>query len=459
MRRIADILVSTLSVRRTVCALLALCAVSLALQAQDYSRMAERTINGTARYVGMSGAMSAIGGDPTSVYDNPAGLGLYRRMEIMLTADAAFDRTRQYTPDGFINTTKRNRGMLAQASFVFSLPTYRADDDGVQYHNLMFSYQRLHSFHRAMVGSGLKDPSLGALLASSAVNWNIPFCSDRSTASEYLQLREAGYVNEYGVDYAMNIKNQWYVCLGIRMQSYMLSADANYVESFIATNEQGVAFANENRTTLLYSGTTAHLAAGLIYRPTQWLRLGMGLTTPTIGTLRIYSTGTFYAQTDSLRASYAPDGSSVDREFHMPLHLSSSVAFQFGAYGLLGLQYDYRHGNYIQDQHSMRVGLEVIPVMGLYLNAGYAFESTFSKDKIVPMDPSFDRQDTYFINPQWTQYASFGIGYRGEYMIFQAAYQYRWQRINLYAHENIAEPYNMHTDTHRIVFTIAWHQW
>ena len=119
MRRIADILVSTLSVRRTVCALLALCAVSLALQAQDYSRMAERTINGTARYVGMSGAMSAIGGDPTAVYDNPAGLGLYRRMEIMLTADGAFDRTRQYTPDGFINPSRCNRGVLAQASFVF----------------------------------------------------------------------------------------------------------------------------------------------------------------------------------------------------------------------------------------------------------------------------------------------------------------------------------------------------
>ena len=49
------------------------------LQAQDFSRMSERSIMGTARYVGMSGAMTAIGGDPSACLDNPAGLGLYRR--------------------------------------------------------------------------------------------------------------------------------------------------------------------------------------------------------------------------------------------------------------------------------------------------------------------------------------------------------------------------------------------
>ena len=63
--------------------------------AQDVQRFAERQIIGTARYVGMGGAMTAIGGDPSAVIDNPAGLGLYRRSEIALTIDETIDRTQQ----------------------------------------------------------------------------------------------------------------------------------------------------------------------------------------------------------------------------------------------------------------------------------------------------------------------------------------------------------------------------
>ena len=48
---------------------------------------------GTARYVGMAGAMSAVGGDPSAVMDNVAGLGLYRRSEVMITFDETLDRT------------------------------------------------------------------------------------------------------------------------------------------------------------------------------------------------------------------------------------------------------------------------------------------------------------------------------------------------------------------------------
>ena len=60
---------------------------------QDVQRFAERQIIGTARYVGMGGAMTAVGGDPSAVLDNPAGLGLYRRSELMLSLDETIDKT------------------------------------------------------------------------------------------------------------------------------------------------------------------------------------------------------------------------------------------------------------------------------------------------------------------------------------------------------------------------------
>ena len=74
---------------------LVLGTLSLCTWSQDYTRLSERTIIGTARYVGMSGAMTAIGGDPSAVTDNPAGLGLYRRAEAMATMDIGIDRTQQ----------------------------------------------------------------------------------------------------------------------------------------------------------------------------------------------------------------------------------------------------------------------------------------------------------------------------------------------------------------------------
>jgi hypothetical protein len=76
---------------------------------------------------------------------------------------------------------------------------------------------------------------------------------------------------------------------------------------------------------------------------------------------------------------------------------------------------------------------------------------------VVHVDPTLHRQDVYFQRVRWSQYVSGGIGYRGQYFVVQAAYQYRWQRMQLYAHENAVDnPYDLNTATHRIVLTLGW---
>ena len=148
-------------------------------------------------------------------------------------------------------------------------------------------------------------------------------------------------------------------------------------------------------------------------------------------------------------------------DFHQPLHTSASVAFQVGYYGLLAFQYDYYHQSGKLDIHSLRAGLEVIPVPGMYINAGYVYESTFKKQEtypVVPIADALDRYDAYFVHPRWSQYASVALGYRGRSAIVQAAYQYRWQRLNVYAHQD-ANPYDIATETHRVVVTIGWHRY
>lgn len=424
--------------------------------AQDNARLAERTINGTARYVGMAGAMTAIGGDPSAAIDNPAGLGLYRRSELMLTADYTYDLTRQLGVT--INPLKKHIMSFPQASWVVSFPTANVYEVGTQFHNLMLSYRRVHDYRRDFQALGASDASLGALLLSTGVDLEMNYCTDRYNAGSEFVLQESGSIDEYSVQWATNISNKWYVGLGAHVQSYSMSSDAIYAEKFDRYNLKNEQYYNRNATSLIFNGVTCTFSAGFIYRPTQWLRMGFSLHTASVGNISTYTSGHFTSRVDTVGVSYAPDNVWTSSDLRLPWRTSTSIAFQLGKIGMLGLQYDYAHQKGIDDRHSLRAGMEIVPIAGMYINAGYAYESTFQSQILtVPMDYTLERQDTYFMYPKSTQYASVALGFRGRYIIAQAAYQYRWQNIAIGAHEN-AVPYAFHTDTHRLVFTLAWHR-
>lgn len=48
----------------------------------DANRWMGSDLNGTARFVGMGGAMGALGGDITTMGTNPAGIGIYRSNDL-----------------------------------------------------------------------------------------------------------------------------------------------------------------------------------------------------------------------------------------------------------------------------------------------------------------------------------------------------------------------------------------
>ena len=49
------------------------------------AKLAAPQLTGTARYVGMGGAMEALGADISTISSNPAGIGLFRKSQITLT--------------------------------------------------------------------------------------------------------------------------------------------------------------------------------------------------------------------------------------------------------------------------------------------------------------------------------------------------------------------------------------
>lgn len=60
----------------TACTLLAMATAS-AQNAYDAEKLLGNDLNGTARFVGMGGAMGALGGDISVMSSNPAGIGIF----------------------------------------------------------------------------------------------------------------------------------------------------------------------------------------------------------------------------------------------------------------------------------------------------------------------------------------------------------------------------------------------
>lgn len=474
----------------TLCSLLLV--LGSALRAQDVQRFSERQIIGTARYVGMGGAMTAIGGDPSAVLDNPAGLGLYRRSEITLTIDETIDNTTQrYTTlNNSAQRYTRSRFAAPQVSAIWSWgnPTKQR---GLIYNNLMFSINRLANYNRDVVVNGQNTgmvetiselTNIARVSEQSLQNqpWddiNIGWLSilgyetyliDPAENNQWqpavnftdgsLSVAESGNSDQYALSWAGNISNQWYV--GVALNIPTISYTKNI--SFVETNRLNSA---ELRSMFHVSGVGVSGSLGIIYRPLRALRLGASFQTPTVMSLSMQTEGDMYTTIAGEDYKLLTPASGVHTmKMSSPLRTSVSVAGQLGNIGLLALQYDYAHAmrdkeGFMQmdDVHTLRIGAEAQVIRGLFLNAGYVYESSFIKEEQpVGLDYYSIRTDIDYRYTQSTQYASVGFGYRGDAIVAQLAYQYRWQTLHQYASECQLLPMEVGTRTHRIVATLAW---
>ena len=450
---------------------------------QDVQRFAERSTIGTARYVGMGGAMTAIGGDPSAAMVNPAGLGLYRRSEISVSIDETIDNTQQV---GSNDTYQRTRFAAPHISAIWAWGNSQKQR-GLVYNNFMFSLNRLANFNRDIVvkGAGMgmvpticnitndeggvseeflvnkpwDDVEIGwlsilgyeAYLIDPIENNKWKPAVDFTDGS--LSISETGTSDQYTLSWAGNISNQWYIGIGLNIPTINYTKHTSLREE----NKQNSSSA-ELKSMFHVSGVGVSGSFGLIYRPIQALRIGASLQTPTILSLSRQSTGDMYSTIAGQKYEVlTPESGVMDIDIASPLRTSVSVAGQLGKIGLIAVQYDYAHSNEMEDIHTLRMGAEAQVTRGLFLNAGYVYESSFMKE-----DPKWllgyneIRTDMDYRYTTATQYGSAGIGYRSDVVVAQLAYQYGWQTIHQYASEEQALPCYVDSHTHRIVATLAW---
>ena len=137
--------------------LAAVAMMAAQLQAQNVildtyvgAQLATEDLNGTARYVGMGGAMEALGADLSTMSTNPAGIGLFRRAQVA----GSFGLVSQSEGKSFQDGSKTNAS-FDQLGAVFSTRTgmHSYVNFGVNFHKSRNFNHVLSAAARSIDGS------------------------------------------------------------------------------------------------------------------------------------------------------------------------------------------------------------------------------------------------------------------------------------------------------------------
>lgn len=136
----------------SVCVLASM--TTMAQDTYESARLLGSDLNGTARYVGMGGAMEALGADISVTGTNPAGIGLFRHS----TISASMGVVSQQGVSTFDGLSKTNVS-IDQLGFVWSMQT--GDDS---YFNFAVNYHKTRNFDRILTAANrLNGSSLNKL--------------------------------------------------------------------------------------------------------------------------------------------------------------------------------------------------------------------------------------------------------------------------------------------------------
>ena len=115
-------------------------SVAMAQETYENTKLIDNNLNGTARYVGMGGAMEALGADLSTIGTNPAGLGLFRKGKV----DLSFGLVSQTGMNKFSSLNKTNMS-FDQIGVVFNVNK----TPNVSF-NIGFNYHKSRNFDQLL---------------------------------------------------------------------------------------------------------------------------------------------------------------------------------------------------------------------------------------------------------------------------------------------------------------------
>ena len=158
----------------------------------DAAQVSGKELNGTARFVGMGGAMSALGGDLSVMRSNPAGIGIYRSHDLALSF--GFNNTRNSATFNEVNMPQnRNRASFDQVGFVYS--NHIGNKTALRFVNFGFNYHKSKNFNKLFNMGGNLGGTSQTFQMAEMTNAISDFSSSGFGANDYTAL--IGHDNPY----------------------------------------------------------------------------------------------------------------------------------------------------------------------------------------------------------------------------------------------------------------------
>ena len=296
---------------------------AMAQDTYENARLLGNDLNGTARYVGMGGAMEALGADLSTIRTNPAGIGLFRKSGVNFSlgvvsqanANAKLDHSAtklSFDQIGFYRTMRTGQTSYVNFAFNFSKGTnfnyFLAAAD--QLNNASLGKQAYLKGMRGSLsnggysigtGSGSNVDTYYGYIDNSSNNiarnygqldylyWNTRLV-DKNTPSLFgydaangydFNRSQRGYIGNYDFNISGNVNDRVYLGLTLGLRTVNYKGYSEYVENLVnASNTAiGTATITDERKV---KGTGFDLSAGVIFRPVEEspFRIGLSINSP-----------------------------------------------------------------------------------------------------------------------------------------------------------------------------------
>lgn len=301
--------------------LLAASCLFVGVQAQDIFQMVDfssEDLNGTARFVGMGGAMSALGADMSVMGTNPAGIGLYRKSDVAASLSfVSQSKGRKYEGKDKNHVSFDNMGIVyvsklkgTACRFLNIGFNYHKIKDFNQIVNTSYDYGDTPGASQTWQMSDLSNywghPSAGTLL--SDMGYQAYLLGDDYSAynagAYYYDKARWGSIQSYDFNISANFSDRVYAGITIGVQHVDYNSISCYTED-LYTND-GTYDGLYNLTNYRdISGYGVNFKFGLIFRPIESspFRVGLSVATRTHYDLKYRAT----ASLDSYLGSEADE--------------------------------------------------------------------------------------------------------------------------------------------------------
>jgi hypothetical protein len=429
---------------------------------------------GSARILGMGGAQISLGGDFSSAYSNPAGLGMYNRSEFSFTPGYALVKTNgdylsgeQMLSEGNANEvsnlnvtglgiaiSRELRGGLVRGTFAVTMSRTNNFYRTAQYEGLNQNSSLIDYFLEDAAGGTPDQFKSGGDLynTDSELAYNNYLIGERTildpnndpttyftdvSGMPYQQelIQQQGRQSQWNFSYGANFRDLFYFGAGVGIASINYTAEKSYREEF---EDDPISHYTLDES-LQIRGSGINLTLGAIARPADFVRIGLSVVTPT-----------YYSVTDTWSADmssswkdfeYTPgefineESASTDAvvsEYNLstPWRLSAGASVLFGKSGMLTM--DVERVNYAKAKYESnlpgvsyttdndRIKSLYKPVMNVRLGGELRLSSFRLRGGVGAMgDPYAEKQNGI---DQAIYSASGGLGYRSDKFFIDFAY-------------------------------------